>query len=385
MMEKIIKYFGIILLFATTLSLGAQQTTAQTTVNFENYIQAEMRSQKIPAMSALIFNKTDILYENYFGKSQLQKNIPLQKDHVFLLASISKVITATALLQLYEAGRFSLDDNINDYLPFKVKIPDYSKNITFRMLLTHTSAIADGSALEDQYYFGKDSPVALRYFLQNYLTPKGKFYDAYENFHDFAPGSDYEYSNIGNALIGLLVEEISGMNFNTYSKRNIFAPLGMTQTHWRLGEITQTIVRPYNYKNGRFKPIQHYTFTDYPNGGLRSNGRDMFKFLSAFVNGGISNKHRLLAASTIKSMITPQIPALDKEVGLHLFLMNRSYGLWGHAGGEQGVAIIMAFNPKSSNETSHLDYFFSFTRVFIKAALSIVTILIELSFSPQDR
>jgi CubicO group peptidase (beta-lactamase class C family) len=315
------------------------------TEEFGEYIEDEIDLQKIPALSVLIFKGSDILYEKYFGKSHLQQNVSLEQDHVFLLASISKVVTATALLQLHEDGLFGLDDSINAYLPFNVSIPNQSTSITFRMLLTHTSGIADGSALDNQYYYGQDSPVALDSFLQNYLVPGGQFYNATENFYTFSPGSDYEYSNTGNALIGLLVETISGMNFNTYCKQNIFNPLGMNETFWRLDETTKTIVQPYNYLSSRYQAIQHYTFTDYPNGGLRSNGTDMFKLLKAFVNNGVSNNHQLLNSATINSMITPQINSIDNEVGLHLFLMDSDNGLWGHDGGEQGVATIIAFNP----------------------------------------
>ena len=312
---------------------------------FVEYLQSEMESQKIPAMSVLIFKENDILYESYLGKSQIEQNISLKENHLFLLASISKVVTATALLQLNERNLFSLDDNINNYLPFKVNIPNYDKEITFRMLLTHTSGINDGTALDNQYYDGKDSPISLNFFLENYLLSNGSFYNASENFYNFSPGSQYEYSNTGNALIGLLVEEISGMNFNAYCKQNIFTPLGMDETFWRLDEISQTIVQPYDYLNNQYEAIQHYTFTDYPNGGLRSTSKDMFTFLSAFVNNGNSNDHQLLSSNTVNSMITPQIPLIDNEVGLHLFLMNSENGLWGHDGGEKGVATIMAFNP----------------------------------------
>lgn len=135
------------------------------------------------------------------------------------------------------------------------------------------------------------------------------------------------------------------MNFNAYCKQNIFTPLGMDETFWRLDEISQTIVQPYDYLNNQYEAIQHYTFTDYPNGGLRSTSKDMFTFLSAFVNNGNSNDHQLLSSNTVNSMITPQIPLIDNEVGLHLFLMNSENGLWGHDGGEKGVATIMAFNP----------------------------------------
>ncbi len=335
----------ILFLFISLFNCNKDGNDITTVTDFEEYLQDEMDIQKIPAMSVLIFKEGTILYEHYFGDANLQQNIPLAENHPFLLASISKVITATALLQLYEAGQFSLDDNINDYLPFSVNIPNQSTDITFRMLLTHTSAIADGSAIDDQYYYGEDPAITLRYFLENYLVPGGEFYNAYENFYNFEPGSRYEYSNEGNALIGLLVEEISGMDFNAYCKQHIFTPLAMNNSHWRLDEITGTIVQPYDYTGGQYQPIEHYTFTDYPNGGLRSTGNDLFKFLSAFVQGGISNGYQLLSESTIDAMITPQIPSIDKEVGLHLFLMDPGNNLWGHDGGEQGVSTIMAFNP----------------------------------------
>lgn len=313
--------------------------------DFELYIQEEMEDQNIPALSVLIFKEDDILYENYFGKSQIQQNVSLESNYLFLLASISKVVTATALLQLYDEGLFSLDDKINDYLSFEVSIPNSTSDLTFRMLLTHTSGIADGNVLDDQYYYGEDSPIQLDHFCENYFVSTGAYYDADENFHDFEPGSAYEYSNMGNALIGVLVEQISGMDFNNYCKQNIFVPLEMTNTFCRLDEINQTIVQPYNYVNGAYEAIQHYTFTDYPNGGLRSTGKDMFKFISAFVQEGISNDHLLLKPSTINSMITPQVPSLDSEAGLHLFHLNPENNLWGHDGAEQGVATIMAFNP----------------------------------------
>ncbi|MFT5886793.1 MAG: CubicO group peptidase (beta-lactamase class C family) [Arcticibacterium sp.] len=315
------------------------------TDSFVQYIESEIADMHIPALSLLVFKENKILYENYFGQSNIENQVKLAENHLFLLASISKVITATALLQLYDDGLLALDDPINNYLPFEVKIPSQNKPITFRMLLTHTSGIADGDALDGQYYFGKDSPVALKDFLKDYLVKGRQYYNARQNFHDFEPGTQHEYSNIGNALIGYLVEEVSGKNFNQYCKENIFNPLEMTHTHWRLDEIQETIVTPYNYKKNSYQAIEHYTFTDYPNGGLRSTSKDLFKFLRAFVQNGESNGFTLLKASTISEIIKPQIPTIDAEVGLHMFLMNKKQNLWGHDGGEEGVATIMALNP----------------------------------------
>ncbi|MFK8058308.1 MAG: serine hydrolase domain-containing protein [Saprospiraceae bacterium] len=325
-------------------SCGDEEIEINNDSDFEEFLADEMDAQNIPAMSVLIFKDDSVLHEEYLGQSNIEQEAALKSNDLFLMASVSKVVTATALLQLHEDGLFELDDNINDYLSFDVNVPNQSTSITFRMLLTHTSGIADGSALDDQYYYGEDSPVALSDFLENYLAPGGDFYNATDNFHAFAPGSQHEYSNVGNALIGVLVEQISGLGFNAYCKQNIFSPLGMTNTFWRLDEISGTIVTPYNYANRSYEAIDQYTFTDYPNGGLRSTASDMLKFFSAFTQGGQSNNVELLSSETVDEMLTPQIPAIDSEVGLHLFVMDAQNSLWGHDGGEQGVATIVGFN-----------------------------------------
>ena len=314
-----INFYLILFLLGSLQSCNTDDVEISGIADYEEFIQDEMDFQKIPAMSMLIFKENEVLYESYLGKSNIVQNAVLATNDLFLLASVSKVVTATALLQLFDDGLFSLDDPINYYLPFEVNIPNHTTKITFRMLLTHTSGIADGSALDSQYYYGEDPQISLSFFLENYLVPGGSFYNAKENFYDFEPGTKHEYSNEGNALIGLLVEEISGTDFSAYCKDYIFKPLNMNNSFWRLDEISQTIVQPYNYANRTFEAIEHYTFTDYPNGGLRSTGRDLHKFLSAFVQGGVSNTYQLLEASTIASMITPQIPLIDKELGAFIF------------------------------------------------------------------
>lgn len=343
-MINIIYAFAFIFCFS---NCDTGEVDINNTADFESFIQEEMETEHIPALSVLIFKEGEILYESNLGDSQIEQGIKLESDHLFLLASVSKVVTATALLQLAEDELFDLDEPINDYLPFEVKIPDYTTEISFRMLLTHTSGIADGSALDDQYYYGQDSPVTLAYFIENYLVPTGEFYAADENFHDFEPGTRHEYSNIGSALIGVLVEEISGMGFNEYCKQHIFNPLGMSHTAWRLDEITQIIVQPYNYKSGDYEAIEHYTNADYPNGGLRSTARDLHTLFSVFIQEGKANNHQLLEAATVSDVLSLQIPSIDNEMGLHMFVMDADNDLWGHDGGEQGVATIAAFNQET--------------------------------------
>ena len=189
--------------------------------SFDDYIESQMKRQNIPAMSVLIFDNKDNLFQKCFGKVD-----------------------------------------------------------------------ADGPAMDDQYYYGKDSPVALNNFMKQYFTPGGKYYDDYENFYDFEPGTEFVYSTIGSALTAVLLERITGQDFNTYCKNNIFKPLNMTNTHWELSEINKKmIVRPYDEY---LKPIEHYTFTDYPNGGLRTTAQDLFNLLSSYANNGVCEGYRVL-------------------------------------------------------------------------------------------
>ncbi len=343
---------SLVFLFTTLLFNGcvcAVNDHHNSLSSLQELINNEINVQGIPALSILIFKNDNIIYEDYFGKANIEKNIKLKEDHIFLAASVSKTITATALMQLYDRGKFDLDSSINEYLPFSIIIPGYSDNITFRMLLTHTSAIADNEdVLDDHYFYNEDSSISLSEFFASIFTLGGEHYDEWYNFHNFAPGEDFEYSNTGSALIAYLVEEISGLDFNTYCRENIFHPLDMNNTHWMLSEInSDNLVRPYLLYNGDYEFTGHYTFTDYPNGGLRTNVQDMFKFLTAYVSGGVFNGEELLKEATVKQILSKQIPHIDDTVGLHWFQMNRKHNLWGHDGGEDGVSTIMAFNQET--------------------------------------
>ncbi len=341
---------SLVLVVLLVLQLSNAEDNVQRVKNGElsAFVKKKMNRENIPAMSVLVFKEGEVKAELLLGHSNIKENKPLKKNDLFLLASVSKIVTAVALLQLEEQGYFQLSDPINDYLSFKVNHPWYSKEITFKMLLTHTSGIADSDiASNGNYYYGKDSPIKLKSYLKQCLTPKGKTYDEEENFWDWKPGSEYEYSNIGSALIGVLVEELTGMDFAKYCKEHIFKPLGMWHTAWHLKDIDKDIVMPYDYTNGWYKAIGHYTFPDYPNGGLRSTAADMFKLLVAFTQNGKSQGHQLLKKETINKMMKEQISKIDDTVGLHLFELDWDEGLWGHSGGEMGVSTLVSFSPES--------------------------------------
>jgi CubicO group peptidase (beta-lactamase class C family) len=348
-MKKMRPQYWSIVVIACCLLLGCNRDRSIDPADgaaFEAFLADEMDAQHISAAAVLCWRGDALLYETYQGLADRENGTALRADHMFLLASVSKTITATAIMQLHEAGHFQLDDPINDHLAFPFSHPELSPSITFRHLLTHTAGIADGPSLDDQYYYGTDSPVDLGEFLRSYFTPGGSNYDEKENFTSWGPGDGFEYSNVATALMGHLVTEISGMDFNAYCRQHIFDRLGMANTFWHLSETdTSKIVRPYKYRRGEYEPLQHYTFTDYPNGGLRSTATDLLKFFAAMANGGSYNGGQLLSAANVQSMLTLQVPDLDETIGLSFYIVHAGEELWGHEGAEEGVSTVVAFDP----------------------------------------
>lgn len=317
---------------------------------FNTYLSEQLNTLNIPGISVTIFKKDEILYNKQMGKANIQDNENLTKDHLFLMASASKMVTAIALLQLYEYGHFALDDAINDHLPFTIESPNSTTPITFRMLLTHTSGIADGSVLDDLYYYGYDSPLPIEYFVEEYLIPNGAFYDATENFKNFEPGTQYEFSNAATTLMAYLVERISSQYFHLYCQNEIFTPMGMTQTYWKLNRAKQStfpLVTPYTFANNQFNPIDDYAVTHYPSIGLRTTGKDIMKFFSALANDGYYNNLHVLDEATVDLMFSSQIPSINNKIGYHVTLLDPINFLWGDDRSAKGASTIVAVGPFS--------------------------------------
>ena len=122
-------------------------------------------------MQVCIVENDQIIWKGAYGYASIEQNKPVGDSTIFHIASISKLLTGTALMQLWEEGLFDLDDDINNYLPFEIRNPNYPDDpITFRMLLTHTSSINDDwTQLIYLYTYIIDSPVSLESFVENYF------------------------------------------------------------------------------------------------------------------------------------------------------------------------------------------------------------------------
>lgn len=321
--------------------------TVNSKEELEQKLKDEVERQDLISIAYCVVKNDRILHSGAFGYADVDNNLLAQDNTRYLIASISKTITAVALMQLVEQNIISLDDNINAYLPFPVRNPNYpNQKITYRMLLSHTSSISD--EFQENFEldcFGTDCSMTLEQYFNNVFVSGGPYYSN-DNFSNNAPGTNEDYSNLGSALVGYLVERISQMPFDEYCKNNIFVPLEMTKTEWRLANIPlNELAIPYSSEITSANP--HYTFPDYPNGGLRTNVLDLSKFLRAIIMNGSLNGTQILTSVSVNEMKTLQFGSTEQCLSFYYEVIGDNRYL-GHSGGEKGATAEMYFDKDSN-------------------------------------
>ncbi len=311
----------------------------------EKYIVSQLIENKIPGIACCVVKEDRMIWSGAYGWANIEKGIPMSIDGIMNIASISKTFTATAVMQLWEKELIRLDSDINLYLPFPVRNPHHPElPITIFQLLTHTSSIVDGDHYDASYSDG-DPLISLKDWVEGYLVPGGQFYSEEQNFSQAEPGSSHNYSNVAYGLLGYLVEQLSGMPFNEFCRLHIQEPLGMAESGWFIHEIdSSNHITPYEFTDEN-KPLDLYSFPNYPDGLLRTSVRELSLYLMAIMNGGKYSKARILEKSTLKKMLQVQVE-MDDGQGL-CWHQIKFEGLWGHSGGDPGVATYMFFNPRT--------------------------------------
>ena len=283
-----------------------------------------MDKHKLMGMSVLAICNDSVVYSGSFGTADYSRKIPVTDSTMYKIASISKTVTATALMILYEKKLFKLDDDIGEILGYKIRNPHYPKvTITPRMLLSHTSSLEDGTGywnfLTDTYK--KDTVPAFAQL----LTDTGKYYTK-DIWQDKKPGTYFSYCNMNFGIIGSLIEKLSGQRFDIFCKQHIFDPLGIKGSY-RVQDIDNInnvapIYRMYNglwypqtdnFKGIKPKPRELSNYVIGSNGALfapqsalRISARDLSKLMLMQMNGGKYKDIRILKDATVKLMHKPQ-------------------------------------------------------------------------------
>jgi CubicO group peptidase (beta-lactamase class C family) len=298
-------------------------------------------------------------------------------DTLINVGSVSKTVTATAVMQLWEQNQFGLQDDVARHLPFPLRNPHFPEvPITFEQLLTHRSSIKDGPSYDRTYVCG-DSPLALGEWLKAYFIPGGAYWDA-ANWHPWSPGTvnppaeSNWYSNVGFGVLGYLVEILSQRPFSAFCKERIFGPLGMHHTGWFLREIDVTLhATPYARTSDQMAPAEEelfraltpsaidlksmprgtlvprclYSFANYPDGSLRTSVNELARFLATYLAQGRASGSRLLKPETLAVVFS------GRHFGRHLCWNARKLSdgrsIILHGGLDPGVSAFIAFEPSS--------------------------------------
>jgi CubicO group peptidase (beta-lactamase class C family) len=335
------KKFYITLVALLTLTCIVK---SQTLTNEFNVISA---NNDLMGGTLVVFCENGIIENISIGKSDLSRNINSTVDTKYRIASVSKTITAIAVMQLVEQNLLDLDADISNILGYSVQNPNYpTVPITTRMLLSHTSTIIDGttySSFLDATVNNNPIPN-----LSELLTTTGAYYTSGQ-FNNTVPGTYFNYSNINYVILGTIVEKISSTRFDIYCKQNISMPLGIDASFNvnDLADIDQLAVL-YRKISGIWTPqaddyqgiqpvfnnlVGYIPGTNGgrfgPQGGFRCSGQDLAKIFLVLMNKGNFNGDTLLSKSSCSAMFANEW-TFNGSNGNNYYGLFRSWGLGIH-------------------------------------------------------
>ena len=281
--------------------------------DFDAFMHDGLARTETPGMSVAVVRGEQTLFARGYGWADIAAGKKADANTVFHVASVSKLVTATAAMMLLEQGAFQLDDKVAAYLDFPLmhpKFPDIP--ITFRHLLSHTSGISDAVYDKTPAFAVQGDPrLPLRDFVKGYLSRGGAWYDADLSFAA-RPGTEWRYSNVGVALLGYLLGRMNPDGLDVFTHERLFEPLGMDNTAWSLASLPRraVVATPYAHKETGLRTLPAVGYPDWPAGLLRSSAHDFARFLAIFSNGGRVDGQRYLQDATLQLFFTPQAASL---------------------------------------------------------------------------
>lgn len=300
----------------------------------EGFIQREVESKGIPALSVALVDDQEIVWARGFGEARPGEGIGASPETVYRVGSVSKLFTDMTVMQLVEAGEVELDTPVTDYLPeFSPRNP-FGVPITLRQLMSHRAGLVREPPLGN--YFEDTEPT---------LTATVASLNDTELVH--APGERTKYSNAGIAVVGLVLERLSGKPFVQVLEEEVLRPAGMSRSAFFPREdLLPDLAGAYMWTyDGREFPAPTFQLGMSPAGSLYSTVTDMGRFLSLLFAGGPP----LLSTETLEQMWTPQYAEPGTAGGYGLgFRVSDFEGTRkvGHAGAIYGFATELSALPE---------------------------------------
>lgn len=299
----------------------------------------------------LVAKDDKILFRKAYGLASKAHNLPNRTGTILNIASITKMFTATAIMQLVEKGKLSFSDTVGQYVP-EYPNKDVREKVTIHHLLSHTSGLGDFYGAK--FYSKKTVLRQVKDYFQ--LFP--------EDPPLFEPGKQWQYSNIGYLLLGAIIEKVTGENFFEHIHKNVFRPAGMTDTDYYEADVdTPNLATGYTnfddlgddnfaFRLGKRRNTSLYNNArGGPQGGAASTLDDLWKFSRAL------REHKLISRKSYDLMTTVKVVARKYDAGQTLW----GYGVemeiidgkrvLGHGGGDLGISSAIRWFPDSGNYT----------------------------------
>lgn len=347
------------------------------------------------SLSACIIKNDEVVWADGYGYYDLENEKKTTEHTINMICSITKTITGTALMQLYDQGLFDLDEDVNNYLPFSLRNPNFPDDpITFRMLLSHSSSLLEIRSYLNVSNLRVGDPPISGYpypWLEEYLISGGTYYNPVIWNEEYRPGELNSYANINFDIIAYFVELFSNQPFHEYCQEHIFIPLGMINTSFCLNDFNlDDVAVPYIHSFGRrFIKLDYYSLLEYPAGGLYSSVLDLSHFLIAHMNGGVYNSVRILEEDTVDEMHKIQPPG-NKIVAYFYYGLAWMSGEYpdgkgevfsGHGGDLYGIHTYMLYRP---SDNTAIIFFLNGGGLALKGFFTLQVLMPKVLFSIAD-
>lgn len=260
-----------------------------------------------PGCALAVYRDGKIILEKGYGLANVEENVAITPQSVFDIGSTSKQFTAASILLLEKQGKLSVHDDVRKYIP---ELPDYGQKITILNLLNHTSGLRDYLTLMDLAGINIDSVTTDEDALQIITRQKAL---------NFAPGSEFLYSNTGFFLLSVIVKRVSGKTLREFAAENIFTPLGMTHTQYRDDHTSLVPNRALAYDPKENTPgytLDVSYFEQTGDGAVHTSVEDLQKWDENFYSGQVGGKEFLAEIQTQGKLSSGKV--LDYAKGLFI-------------------------------------------------------------------
>jgi CubicO group peptidase (beta-lactamase class C family) len=321
--------------FSTLTATSAPQTghfdLEKTKTVVSGLIEQAMKDRGVPSVSIALVRGDSIVWKAAFGYADVRTKTLATPDTIYCTGSTFKAVTATAVMQLQEQDKLKLDDYVNKYLG-EVQVQDrlqVEKPVTFRHMLSHWSGLTAGAVTKPLW--GRELPKSLEKMVAGLYSVR-------------PPETKWEYNNYAYGMAGLLVQKISGEEYEKYIVEHVLAPLGITTPHpvYPSAEMVEVMALPYEPggPNEKPHPVAQVHYDVYPAGDIYLTAEDMARFLAMQLNGGEFRGKRILSEASVKAMHEPQFGGIY-AFGFFVRKDPNGHTIISHGGGIPGQSSYM--------------------------------------------